>query len=65
MEKIKPEYGKDYKVREALTKMEMDAMLKQLDRSIDNMVETKKTKEKFKDEIHGYFVEDKKEGKRK
>ena len=43
----------------------MDAMLKQLDRSIDNMVETKKTKEKFKDEIHGYFVEDKNEGKRK
>ena len=46
----------DKKVLESLTAMETDALLKQLNRNIDNMVETKKVKEKYKKEMRGYFV---------
>ena len=60
----------DKKVLESLTAMETDALIKQLNRNIDNMVETKKVKEKYKKEMRGYFVKnennkgEKKEGKK-
>ena len=58
-------YKKDAKILESLTAMETDALIKQLNKNIDNMVETKKKKAQLKKEIGKYFEDNKKEGRRK
>ena len=58
-------YPKDKKVLDSLTAMETKALIEQLNKNIDNMVETKKKKAQLKQEIGSYFVDNKKEGRRK